>query len=147
MAMAKQFSGMIGQFGKMGLMNGGDKKLAAKLARDPVSLKRQLGKLPPQLLNTLGGTDGMMEMLSKMTAGGGLESMMGGGGGPASASDGDDPMAGLAGMMQGMMGGAAGPGGMPDIASMMKSMMGGGAGATAPKGMSKRAMKVVGRRR
>ncbi|CAE7742233.1 Srp54 [Symbiodinium sp. KB8] len=152
MAMAKQFSGILGKFGKMGLMNGGDKKLATKLKRDPESLRRQLSAagLPPSIMNTMGGVDGMMGMLKSLTGGGGggLAEMMGGAGGPAGPAGAGGGMPDMASLMK-MMGGAGGAagGGMPDMASLMKMM--GGAGGGMPgggPGVSKRAMRKTGRR-
>ena len=152
MAMAKQFSGILGKFGKMGLMNGGDKKLATKLKRDPESLRRQLSAagLPPSIMNTMGGVDGMMGMLKSLTGGGGggLAEMRGGAGGPAGPAGAGGGMPDMASLMK-MMGGAGGAagGGMPDMASLMKMM--GGAGGGMPgggPGVSKRAMRKTGRR-
>lgn len=146
--MAKQMSTMLGSFGKMGLANGGDKKLASKLKRDPAAMQRALAKsMPAGVMQQMGGAQGMMGMLKRLTSGGGLKDLMGGSGlgALAGGAGGEDAMAK---MMEAM----GGEGGMPDMAKMASMLGGGGGGgmgnpAAAAAAAKRAARSARGRRR
>lgn len=64
----KQFEGVVKKMGKSGLMNGGEKMMNQKMARNPQGVMQQLSRaMDPRMLAQMGGAGNIMNMMKEMS--------------------------------------------------------------------------------
>jgi signal recognition particle subunit SRP54 len=148
LSLFKQFATTMERMGKAGLVKQSDAKLLQQIKRNPNAVRDKLAKaVDPNLVRSLGGADGMMEMMRQLSGGGPAAGGGGGGraGGPAMGGGGG--FGDLAAMAQSLLGGggAGAGGGMPDLAQLAAALGGGGPGGGMP-GIPKRRIVRVGRK-
>jgi signal recognition particle subunit SRP54 len=126
----KQFEGVVHKMGKSGMMKGGpadQKKIAAQMRKNPNQVMQRINQMDPRLLQQMGGSANVMQMMQSMAKGGGggmpdMEAMMQNMGG------------GMEAMMQSMGGGMGGGmgGSMPPRMGMPPGGPPGGAAGIPP---------------
>jgi signal recognition particle subunit SRP54 len=128
-----QFEGMVHKMGKSGMMKGGpadQKKIAAQMRKNPNQVMQRINQMDPRMLQQMGGSANVMQM---------MQSMAKGGGGSGGMPDMEALMQSMGGMGGGMPPGMGMPsgGGMPPGMSMPP---GGAAGMPNMAGMDMNAM-------